>query len=132
MTKRPSLASWMASVVVGTYAGAWGFATLSALMRGGLVKWVVLMAFCSALAAAQVVVLGIIDTFLLWLRVRMLPNGRKAWLGSVLSMFLVLGLGMGWPFAKYLGVTGLVMSVLAPIILVPLVVRLILGERCDA
>jgi hypothetical protein len=131
MKQRPSIASWMASVVVGTYAGAWGFATLSAFMRGGLVKWVVLMAFCSALAAAEVVVLGAIDTILLWLRVRMLPTGRKAWLGSVLSMVLVLGLGMGWPFAKYLGPSGLILSVLAPLIAVPLVVRLILGERCD-
>lgn len=132
MYKRPSVASWMASVVIGTYAGAWGFATLSAMMRGGLVKWVVLMAFCSALAAAQVVVLGLIDAMLLWLRIRMLPNGQKAWLGSVLSMVLVLGLGMGWPFAKYLGPSGLIFSLLAPIVLVPLVVRLILGERCDA
>lgn len=132
MHHRPSVASWMASVVVGSYAGAWGFATLSALMRGGLVKWVVLMAFCSALAAAQVVILGAIDTMLLWLRIRMLPNGQKAWLGSTLSMVLVLGLGMGWPFARYLGPSGLILSVLAPLVLVPLVVRLILGERCDA
>jgi hypothetical protein len=132
MTKRPSIASWMASVVVGTYAGAWGFATFSAMMRGGLVKWVVLMAFCSALAAAQVVILGAIDTMLLWLRIRMLPSGRNAWLGSVLSMVLVLGMGMGWPFSRYFGVSGLVMSILAPLILVPLVVRLILGDRCDA
>lgn len=129
-----SIASWMASLVIGTYAGAWGFATMTALLASPgarLVKWVVLMAFCSALAAAQVVVLGIIDTFLLWLRVRMLPNGRKAWTGSILSMVLVLGLGMGWPFTRYLGPSGLIFSILAPLVAVPLVVRLILGERCD-
>lgn len=131
MTQRPSVASWMASVVVGTYAGAWGFASLSAALRGGLVKWVVLMAFCSALAAAEVVILGAIDTILLWLRVRMLPSGQRAWLGSALSMVLVLGLGMGWPFARYFGPSGLVLSIVAPLIAVPLVVRLILGERCD-
>jgi hypothetical protein len=132
MYKRPSIASWMASVVIGTYAGAWGFATLSAMMRGGLVKWVVLMALYSAVAAAQVVVLGVIDAFLLWLRVRMLPNGQKAWLGSVLSMVLVLGLAIGWPFAKFFGPSGMIFSLLAPLVAVPLVVRLILGERCDA
>lgn len=132
MRQRPSIAAWMASVVIGTYAGAWGFATTSALMRGGLVRWVVLMAFSSAFAAALVVALGAIDTILLWLRVRMLPNGRKAWVGSMLSSVIVLGLGMGWPFAKYFGTAGFVLSIAAPLIAVPLAVRLILGERCDA
>lgn len=133
MTNRnQSIAQWMASVVIGTYLGAWGFATTSALLKGGLVRWVVLMAFASGLAAVQVVLLGAIDTLLLWLRLRKLPNGRNAWAGAILSMVIVLGTSMGWPLTSYITATGLIFGVVMPLVVVPVVVRLVLGERCDA
>lgn len=133
MTNRnQSIAKWMASVVIGTYAGAWGFATMSALLKGGLVKWVVLMAFASGLAAVEVLLLGIIDTMLLWLHVRKLPNGRNAWVGAILSMVLVLGNATRWPFTSYVTASGLIFGIVMPLIAVPLIVRLFLGERCDA
>lgn len=133
MTNRnQSIAKWMASVVVGTYLGAWVFASVSALLKGGLVRWVVLMAFCSGFAAVEVLVLGAVDVILLWLHLRKLPNGRNAWLGSVLSMIVVLGVGMGWPLTSYITTMGLIFGVLLPVIAVPVVVRLVLGERCDA
>jgi hypothetical protein len=131
-TRNQSIAKWMASVVIGTYLGAWGFATMSALLKGGLVRWVVLMAFCSGFAAVEVLVLGAIDVALLWLHLRKLPNGRNAWFGSVLSMVIVLGVGMGWPLTSYITTMGLIFGVLLPVIAVPVVVRLVLGERCDA
>jgi hypothetical protein len=130
--RKQSIASWMASVVIGTYLGAWGFATMSALLKGGVVRWVVLMAFASGLAAVQVVLLGMIDTILLWLHLRKLPNGRNAWIGSMLSMAIVLGTSMGWPLTSYITATGLIFGVVMPLILVPVVIRLVLGERCDA
>jgi len=129
--RKQSIASWMASVVIGTYLGAWGFATMSALLKGGVVRWVVLMAFASGLAAVQVVLLGMIDTILLWLHLRKLPNGRNAWIGSMLSMAIVLGTSMGWPLTSYITATGLIFGVVMPLILVPVVIRLVLGERCD-
>lgn len=133
MTNRnQSIAKWMASVVIGTYLGAWGFATMSALLKGGLVRWVVLMAFASGLAAVEVVLLGFLDTMLLWLHLRKLPNGRNAWVGSMLSMVIVLGTSMGWPLTSYITATGLIFGVVMPLIFVPVVIRLVLGEKCDA
>ncbi len=133
MTNRnQSITKWMASVVIGTYLGAWGFATMSALLRGGLVRWVVLMAFASGLAAVEVVLLGFLDTMLLWLHLRKLPNGRNAWVGSMLSMVIVLGTSMGWPLTSYITATGLIFGVVMPLIFVPVVIRLVLGEKCDA
>jgi len=133
MTNRnQSIGSWMASLVIGTYLGAWGFATLSALLKGGLVRWVVLMAFASGVAALQVVVLGAIDMILLWLHLRKLPNGRNAWVGSILSTTIILGMSMGWPLLSYITASGLIFGIVLPSLLVPVVVRLVLGERCDA
>ncbi|MBI2389317.1 MAG: hypothetical protein HYV09_06940 [Deltaproteobacteria bacterium] len=135
INRNRSIASWMASVVVGTYVGAWGFATLSALLRGGLLKWAFLMAVCSVLAAVQVVLLGAIDVVLLWLRLRMLPQGRNAWLGSIGSMAAVLAIGLRSPFAGWhttlVTPSWLVFSLVLPMLFVPLGVRLFFGERCD-
>jgi len=80
----------------------------------------------------QVVVLGLIDTILLWLHLRKLPNGRNAWVGSILSMTIVLGMSMGWPLMSYITASGLIFGIVLPTILVPIIVRLVLGERCDA
>lgn len=131
INRNRSIASWMASVVVGTYAGAWGYATLSALLRGGMVRWALLMALSSALAAFQVVLLGAIDIVLLWLRMRMLPQGRRAWLGAIGSSALGLSFAIGWPASRWLSPAGLVFSAILPMIALPLAIRLFWGERCD-
>ena len=125
-----SISSWMAAVVLGTYAGAWGFATASALLRGGMVKWVVLMAVCSGLAALQTILLGAIDLVLLWLKVRMLPQGRTAWLGAIGSSAVTLAVGMGWPFSRWMSPVGFLFSVL-PLLAIPLATRLLSGVRPD-
>jgi len=130
LNRNRSIASWMASVVVGTYAGAWGYATLSAVLRGGLTRWALLMAVSTAIAAFQVFLLGAIDLVLLWLKVRMLPQGRRAWLGAIGSSALSVSLTIGWPSLRWLSPAGLFFAVL-PMIAVPLAVRLIWGERCD-
>lgn len=130
MNRNRSIASWMASVVVGTYAGAWGYATLSALLRGGMVRWALLMAVASAVAAFQVMILGAIDIVLLWAKARMLPQGRRAWLGSIGSSAVGLSFTLGWPLTRWLSPAGLFFSLL-PMIAVPLAVRMIWGERCD-
>lgn len=126
---RPSIPGWMASVVVGTYLGAWGFATTSALFRGGAVRWVVLMAVCSALAAVQVMVLSAVDVLLLWAKLRMLPSGRRAWNGSVLASVLVWSVGMLWPFSRWTSPLTFLGSIFVPMIAVSLTVRWWLGER---
>lgn len=130
MTNRNrSIAAWMASVAFGTYAGAWGYATFNALLRGGMVRWALMMAVASAVAAFQVVVLGAIDVVLLWLRARMLPQGRAAWLGAIGSSAVSLSLAIHWPLSRITPM-GVLFSLL-PLIGVPLAVRLVWGERCD-
>ncbi len=125
----PSISGWMASVVVGTYLGAWGFATASALVHGSAIRWVVLMAVCSALAAVQVVVLSAVDVLLLWAKLRMLPSGRRAWNGSVLASALVWCVGLAWPFSRWTSPLTFVGSILLPMVVVSVGVRWFLGER---
>lgn len=129
ISRNQSIASWMASLVLGTFVGAWGFATAHALLRGGVVRWVVLMAVCSALAVLQIVVLGAVDLFLLWIRSRMLPHGRKAWLGSIASAALVGVAGMHWPFARWSSPFVFAASIVLPMLCVSMFVRLVSGER---
>jgi hypothetical protein len=125
---RPSIGEWMASVVLGTFFGAWGFASLYAVLRGSLIKWVLLLAICSALAAVQVVVLGTVDLLLLWLKVRQLPNGRRAWTGSILSSVIIGVVGVG--FARFGSPIGVLASVLVPMFAISAGMRLFTGERC--
>jgi len=127
-TMRPSIPGWMASVVFGTYFGAWSFATVRGVLSGSIAKWLLLLAVCSALAALQVAVLGFVDLMLLWLKVRRLPNGRSAWTGSVLAAFIV---GMvGSMFVRFGSPVGVIASVFVPMIAVSAATRLAVGERC--
>ncbi len=131
MTNRnSSIASWLASLVFGTYAGAWGYATVSAFLGGGLARWLWLMVVCTLLAMMQVMVLGTIDVLLLWMKKRRLPNGKAAWKGSILSMVFALAIGFAWPFSRF-GPISLVVSVFAPMLIACATTRLWLGERCD-
>ena len=126
---RPSILGWAASVVVGTHLGAWGWATVSALLHGSAIRWVVLMAVCTALSAVQIVVLSAVDVILLWAKVRALPSGRRAWSGSVLASVLVWCIGTAWPFTRWASPLAFLCSIVAPMVIASLGVRLWLGER---
>ncbi|MGZ3424110.1 MAG: hypothetical protein ACXWUG_00895 [Polyangiales bacterium] len=125
---RPSVSGWMASLVLGTYFGAWGFATVRAVLSGSVVKWLLLLAVCSALAVLQVMVLGAVDLILLWLKIRQLPNGRSAWTGSILSAFVIGVVGMG--FVRFGTPLGMIASVIVPMMVISTAMRLFTGDRC--
>jgi hypothetical protein len=118
----------MASLVLGTYFGAWGFATVRAVLSGSVLKWLFLMALCSAVATLQVFVLGTVDLVLLWLKVRQLPNGRSAWTGSILSSFAIGVIGVG--FMRFGSPLGLLASIIVPMIVISAAMRMFTGERC--
>jgi hypothetical protein len=118
----------MASLVLGTFFGAWGFATMRAVLAGSVLKWLVLLAVCSAFAILQVFVLGTVDLILLWLKIRQLPNGRSAWTGSILSAFFIGIVGIG--FVRFGTPLGMIASIIVPMFAVSTVMRLFTGDRC--
>lgn len=98
-SSRSPLSSWTSSVVLGTFAGAWVYATARTLYAPGdlflkyqvaslahpvLGQWLLLMAYCSALAALLIVVRATVDVTLLRLGVPLL-HGPLAWMAAVIG-----------------------------------------------
>lgn len=121
--RKTTIGAWFRPLLVGTFLGAWGFATVSGFLKGGVPTWMLYLFLANAFAAGQVMVLGLVDIVLLKAKVRALPTGREAWL---MAMAIPAIVGAWRMFASSSW------WVLGPMFVVSVGVRLVFGRKTDA
>lgn len=133
------IGGWLRSLVIGTFLGAWTFATaLSFLDKRlawvpyvGWVKWFVYMTLLTALAFAQVLVVAAVDVVFLKLKTRTLPTGWRAF-GAAFSAPIAVGaIVRVWPGTGVHAVQSSLFAALLTTIFVAFGIRLMFGERVD-
>ncbi|HVY49195.1 MAG TPA: hypothetical protein VHB21_25065 [Minicystis sp.] len=129
------LASWVFPSFFGTLVSSWAYVTLATLFGftwpfpSKILSWLVLMAIATPVAAALVAATLAFDVVLLAVKARALPQGRAAWRMAAVTPLLV---GASYVFFRPSllgGVAGLFMTLVAPVLLSALGVRLVMGEK---
>jgi hypothetical protein len=135
--KRPSIAGWLAPVLVAPFVAA--YASVAAYAYLGPLPdlvprtafLVVGLAVASLWAPLFAVIQGLVDLALLAIRLRMLENGGRAWLRAFVAPLLPLA-----SYAVYsphnwwkLGPWTVVAAILVPMLLSAVAVRVVSGKR---
>ena len=141
-SRSATIGQWFRPLWFGTFVGAWSFATFSALTDGraewlpyaGVLKWLLFMTLFSLVGTVQAVIMGVVDTLLLWMKLRELPSGPRAW-GSAIAAPVAVGFALKmWPSVHlHFGSIGLyLLSTLVPMLIVAFAFRLFFGKRPNA
>jgi hypothetical protein len=131
-----SISSWVFPSFFGTLASSWAYVTLATVFGFGwpfpgsrILSWLVLMAIATPVAAALVGATLTFDIILLAVKARELPQGRSAWRMAAISPLLV---GLSYVFFRPSllgGIAGLFLTLVAPVLLSALTVRVAMGQR---
>lgn len=134
---RPTVGGWLRPTLIAPWISVYAAVTAAAALGidrglfGKVVGWALGMMIGSAWTFVFCVMLILVDVALLGVKIRTLPNGKRAWLTSLLSPFAVFGLYTVAPpyqFIKY-GPWAVVAAVLVPMFAVALVARLFAGQK---
>jgi hypothetical protein len=134
---RPTVAGWLAPLMVGPWVSTYGAVSLYAAFGpdheyvNRWVKWVVGMGFGTLYAAFFVLALAIVDVLLLSLRQRVLPTGRNAWLmatGTPLAGIASYVFMSPLKFYKY-GPWAVAAAIVLPVVLSSFTVRIAAGQK---
>jgi hypothetical protein len=131
-----SIASWVFPSFFGTLTSSWAYVTLATIFgfawpfpQSKLISWLVLMAIATPVAAGLVAATLAFDVILLAVKARALPQGAAAWRMAAVSPLLV---ALSYVFFRPTllgGVAGLFLTLVAPVLLSALGVRVAMGQR---
>jgi hypothetical protein len=132
------LASWVGPAYLGTTISSWAAASLyvwlarpEPLLGNLLLNWLVLVAFVTPIASALATTMLTLDVILLKLKVRALPTGGSAWRMALLAPLPVAGAFYLHHPSFTLGLTTLLLTVLAPVAASAFTVRLAMGSKIE-
>jgi hypothetical protein len=133
------LASWVFPSFVGTLVSSWAYVTLATLFGfvwpipgSKLLSWLLLMLIATPVAGALACVTMAFDVLLVAVKARDLPQGASAWRMAAVSSLIV---GASYVFFRPSivgGLGGLFLTLVAPVVVSSLGVRLAMGQRIDA
>jgi hypothetical protein len=129
-----SIASWVFPSFFGTLASSWAYVTLATMFGftpfpSKILSWLLLMAIATPVAAALVSVTLFFDVILLAAKARELPQGRAAWRMAAVSPLLVAVSYVFFRPTLLGGLAGLFLTLVAPVLLSALGVRIAMGQR---
>ncbi len=132
-----SITSWVFPSFFGTLASSWAYVTLATVFGftwpfpSRILSWLVLMAIATPVAAGLVGATLVFDVILLAVKARELPQGRAAWRMAAISPLLVAVSYVFFRPTLLGGIAGLFLTLIAPVLLSALGVRVAMGQRID-
>ena len=133
---RPTIARWLAPTVIGLWIAsyAWTAAFLALGVDFGKwhsAAWVVGLIFAGVFAFAYSLVLVLLDLLLLAVRVRTFATGKRAWLGTFLSVPAIFSCYLAVPPHKFwaTGGWGVAAAVFIPMFVGALGLRIFAGRK---
>ncbi len=135
--RRPTVAGWLAPVMVGPWISIFLFVTAYAFLgpewryvpRWGI--WAIGMLSGTVIGAVYVALLALVDVLLLAVKVRMFPTGKRGWLTATLSpLVFMTSYAILRPWAYWKGGPWTVVAILAvPLVVTAIGTRLLTGAR---
>lgn len=134
---RPTVGGWLRPTLLGPWISVYAAITAAVLLGvdagviGKVLGWAVLMAVGSVWTFVFCIFLVVTDLALLAVKIRTLPNGKRAWLTTTLSPLAVFGIYRVAPphtFYNY-GPWAVVAAILVPMFVVASAVRLFAGAK---
>jgi hypothetical protein len=130
-----SIGSWVFPSFFGTLMSSWLYVTMATLFGftwpfpSKILSWLVLMAIATPVAAGLGGATLLFDVVLLAVRARELPQGRAAWRMAAISPIFVAVSYIFFRPTLLGGIAGLFVTLVAPVLLTALGVRVVLGQR---